>query len=147
MIGIRFSEPRPTLPPERRAALAQRVVDLEALDDEVALPCLCERTREPHVLPVAQNPRDGLLAERHDAFLAALAEHAHDAGIERNLAELEPDEVRDARSRRIQRFVHRAVAHDALRLDLRRGEQCLDLRLSQVLREQRRATGDCASPP
>jgi len=86
----------------------------------------------------AHDPRHRLLAERHQPLLAALAHHAHDAGIERHLPALQPTSSETRRPVRRGSRASRGRAGER-RLRIRRGEERLDLRLGEVLRQAARA--------
>ncbi len=89
----------------------------------------------PRCVEIAPDRLDGLLAQRHEALLAALAEHADHTHVEGHLRELQPDELGDPQARRVERFQHRLVAQRERGLARADAEQRLDLRLAQVLRQ------------
>jgi hypothetical protein len=74
-----------------------------------------------------------LLAQRHDAFLAALAQNAHGAHVQTDLRELETDQLGHAQARGVQGLQHCAVAQAQRRLGIGCFEQRLDLRLGKIL--------------
>ena len=54
---------------------------------------------------------DRVPADRHDARLAAFAEHAHRAIAQVDVREVEPDELRQAQAGGIEQLHDRLVAH------------------------------------
>src|SRR5689334_213880 len=88
------------LPRKRRMALCEE--ELVALRDTGEL--------RPHGAQVARHPCNRFVAHWHQPLLAALADDAHDAGIMRDLRELETGKLRNTQAGRVQRFEHRAIA-------------------------------------
>ena len=64
----------------------------------------------PRLAQVAGDGVRRLLAERHDALLAALAAHAHELLLEVDVAEVEPDRLGAAQPGRVDELDERAVA-------------------------------------
>ena len=85
--------------------------------------------------------RERLLADGHDARFRALAEHAHRAVGRVDVAQIEPDELREPQARRVEQLEDRAVAqrHGIVAADR---EQARDLigveRRGQTARRLRR---------
>ncbi len=79
-----------------------------------------------------------LLAERHEPFLAALAEHAQYALAQVDLIGAQADELAHAQARGVEQLEHRAVAQAERRVDIGRADQRLDLRFGQRLRQRPR---------
>src|SRR5262249_6773690 len=94
--------------------------------------------REPAVAEIRADDTARAAADRHDAFLVALAEHAHDTVFQVEVAELEPDRLADADAGGIEHLEQRAVAL-AERAVARHSTQLrLDLRLVECLRDSLR---------
>ena len=74
-------------------------------------------------------------ADGHDAFLVALAEHAYDAVLEIEVAELEPDRLADADAGRVEHLEQRPVALGQRAAAGDRAEERLDLRFVERLRD------------
>ena len=64
----------------------------------------------PAVAEVAREPVRCLLAERHDPFLAALAEHAHRFLLEVDVGEVEPDRLLAPQPGRVDQLSESSVA-------------------------------------
>ena len=84
------------------------------------------------VADVERDPVRGLLAERHDALLVALAVHAHELLLEVDVGEVEEHRLARAQPRRVDELEQRAVAERKRPVALERVEQRLD-----VLRHRR----------
>ena len=80
---------------------------------------------------VAHQPGVRLLAERHQAFLAALAARAQGALGETDVHRLEVDQFAHSQAAGVHEFEHGTVAQPERRVGVGRGEQRLDLRLAQ----------------
>ena len=110
--------------------------------------------RRSSVLQVPFQPADRLLPERHQPFLAALAQDAHHTHVERDLRNRQADELGDAQARRVEGLQHRAIAQAEDSLRVRRGKQRLDFGFGEILRQaprkfrradaQRRIGAQCA---
>ena len=61
-------------------------------------------------LEVTRDVECGLLAERHDTLLAALAAHVHDLAVEVDVSEVERDGLGAAEPGRVEELEQRAVA-------------------------------------
>ena len=93
--------------------------------------------------PVSQVARElerGLLAERHDALLAALAADVHGLAVEVDVGEVERDGLLRSAARRVEELEERAVAERERRVAVDELEQLLDLgRLRRVGKAARTA--------
>ena len=98
------------------------------------------RDLRPHLQPVVQRG-DRLLADGDDAFLRALACHADGPVCEVDVGEIEPDQLREPQTRRVEELQDRAVAQSQQLLAADR-EQARDLigieRRGQAPRRPRR---------
>src|SRR5712692_1202447 len=81
----------------------------------------------PRVAQIAREPPRGLLAERHDALLAALAAHANELLLEVDVREIEVDRLAAAEPRRVDELDQRAVAEGECTFALERVQRLLDL--------------------
>ena len=87
----------------------------------------------PPELEVAREVRCGLLAERHDPLLAALAAHVDDLAVEVDVAKVERDGLRTAEPGGVEELEERAVPQREGRLAVDDLEDLLDLcRLGRV---------------
>src|SRR5262249_11186224 len=97
----------------------------------------------PNERPSLREPRAkrlfGLLAERHDPFLAALAERAQLPRREVHVLEVEPHQLRDAEPARVEELQERAVAAGERVLRVARGDDAL--RLTEGERARQRTLG------
>src|SRR6267154_4709814 len=94
--------------------------------------------RGPAFLQIAREPGEGLLTQRHETLLRALAENAHHAHVEAHFGELQANELRDAQPARVEHLQHRPVAKPERRLRVRLHEQRLDVGLRERLGKARR---------
>ena len=76
---------------------------------------------------VAAERLDGLRPQRHDPFLVALAEDAHETPLEVDAAPVEPDCLGDAQARAVKELQERPVAERAGPRAVRGFDQTLDL--------------------
>src|SRR3546814_9836106 len=76
-----------------------------------------------HFPHVALDPVHRLLAGRHQAFLAALADDLHDALAQVDATAFQRHEFADAQAAGIHQFQHRAIAQDQRIADVRRSEE------------------------
>ena len=65
-------------------------------------------------------------ADRHEALLRSLSEHAHQMILQHHIAHAERDPFRDAKAGAVGQLEHRAVAKGQRLVERRRGEQLLD---------------------
>src|SRR4029079_12461126 len=74
--------------------------------------------------------------DRHDALLAALADHADEAAVEVDTGALEPDGLGDAEAGPVEQLDERLVTQRAGLCSVRRGDQPLGFAGRQRLRER-----------
>src|ERR1700759_3341732 len=70
---------------------------------------------------------DRLATDRHEAFLAALSENSNQHILEQHVLHAKRDPLGDPQSGPIRQLEHRAIAERKRLIDLRGGEQPLDL--------------------
>ena len=68
------------------------------------------RERRAARLQVARDVERGLLAQRHDAFLAALSSYVYELAVEIDVSEVEPDRLGASQPGRVEELEERAVA-------------------------------------
>ena len=109
-----------------------------AAGDEERVAGLAAQERRARLGEIALQPRQRLLAERHQPLLGALAGDAQRAFDEAHVHRLQADQLADAQPARVDQLEHGAVAQAERPLDVGRGEQRLDLRLAERLRHAQR---------
>src|SRR6185295_16901515 len=89
--------------------------------------------RRPRLVEVAREHVRGLLAERHEAFLAALTAHMQLLAVEVDVRQVEPDRFRGAQTGGVDKLYERLVPQSQRAVALERVERRLDLsRLRRV---------------
>jgi hypothetical protein len=63
--------------------------------------CSTAQQRRPASGQILRDPRDRFLPKRHEPFLGAFTDHAHDAHVEAELYGGERDELRDTKPARV----------------------------------------------
>ena len=111
--------------------LARHAVAAAGRKQEVADPAA--EDVQPWTACIVAQPVAGVLAERHQTLLAALAEDAHHALGQTDLARGEIDQFADAQTAGIEHFQHGAVAMAACVFGVRGVEQGFDVGLAQAL--------------
>src|SRR5437879_1491320 len=79
----------------------------------------------PRVAQIAREPPRGLLAERHDALLAALAAHANELLLEVDVREIEVDRLAAAEPGRVDELDQRSVSERERAFALERVQRLL----------------------
>ena len=97
---------------------------------------LALQERGPALLQVAGQPCRGLVADRHEALLAALAEAGEVTALEVEVLLAETDHFRHAQPRRVEQLDQRAVAQAARLRDVRRAKQAIDFICRQEFRQR-----------
>ncbi|SVJ78689.1 Uncharacterised protein [Klebsiella pneumoniae] len=132
----------------RRADRRHLRVMLDAMPEGLAGHLFAAQAGEQHVAgppaeqvaaglaQVAFEPADGFLAERHQALLAALAEHLDHALAQVDLLQGQADQFADPQAAGIQHFEHGAIAQAQRVVDFRRRQQCLDVRFGEGFRQR-----------
>jgi hypothetical protein len=85
------------------------------------------RERRATVSKVARELEGGLLAQWHDAFLAALAANVYELAVEVDVSEVERDGLLASQARRVEKLEERTVAQRQRGVSLGQFEQLLDL--------------------
>src|SRR3954454_614068 len=112
-------------------ALARQLPAAE-VHEQVHLGAVLDQLWAP-ALEVDVHRAHGRLADRHDALLRTLAARAQDALVEVDVAQLEPDRLGGAQTRRVHQLQQRPVAQGVRLGPVRLGEQLLDLATGQDL--------------
>ncbi len=107
-----------------------------ARGDEDGVDDAAREEHGPRVAGVTLEPVLRLLADRHQAILAALAGHPQHALTQIDLIDREVDQLGHAQAGRVKQFEHRPVAQAERRVHVGRADQRLDLPLAQRLRQR-----------
>ena len=110
-------------------------VEPAAADGEEERVVRAARELRPRVAQVARDEVRGLLAERHDALLAALPADAHVLLLEVDVAEVEADRLRAPEAGGVDELEEGAVAEAERAVTGERVEDRLDLRGLRRLRQ------------
>ena len=116
-----------------------RVEPASADREEERVARAASEVRTPVAEPAAEPPR-GLLADRHEPLLAALATHVHLLPIEVDVGEIEPDGLRRAEATRVDELDERSVPERERVVAGEPVDRALDL-------AQARRLGQPARPP
>src|SRR6476646_5396835 len=104
------------------------------VDEQLRLVAVADQLR-PAAAQIAVDRRDRLPAERHQAFLRALAAGAEEALAQVDVAQLQPDRLRSAQPAGVHHLQQGPVAQRRRLAPLRRGEQLLHLGVVENVRQ------------
>jgi hypothetical protein len=122
--------------PEHHAAHAGA-----ALGHKQVVGLLAVQDGRARLTQVARNPVARYLAKRHQALLAALAQHAQHAFVHADVEGLERDQLAHAQAAGVHQLQHGAVAQAQRRIHVGRAQQQFHLRLRQCLGHAQRLAG------
>src|SRR5664280_2848951 len=102
----------------------------------VRVPAPCRKPAGPDVGDVAPQPGHRHLPDRHLALAIALAYHAHQTRVQRDVLQVQTDRLRYAQPRGVEKLEERSIADTNLRVVALHAQQSVNLVDAQHLREQ-----------